>query len=75
MSEIKDGLTEEEFIELMQTSTDEERLEICRMLTNFVKENHDVCEFTDEQIAERDEHFDRYARVIENKKRVARNSA
>lgn len=70
MPEIKDGLTDQEFIELMQSSTDDERLEICRKLANFVKANRDTCLFTDEEIAENDAKFERYAQSVEAKKRA-----
>ncbi len=70
MSEIKDGLTEEEFSELYWSLTDDEKLEISRKLFESAKENRDISGLTDEQIVEREAKLDQYAKVIEAKKRV-----
>jgi len=61
-------MTDEEFEEFYFSLTDEEKIEVNLKLANFVKENRQHFDYTDEDIAERDEKIARYSKVVEQEK-------
>lgn len=63
-------MTEEEFKEFYFSMTDEEKIEFNLKLANFVKENRQIFDYTDEQIAERDNRIARYAKIVEQQKQA-----
>jgi hypothetical protein len=63
-------MTEEEFKEFYFSLTDEEKIEVTLKLSNFVKENREHFDYTDEYIAEKDERLARYIKVVEQEKQV-----
>ena len=63
-------MTEEEFKEFYFSLTDEEKIELNLKLANFVKENREHFDYTDEHIAERDEKIARYIKIVEQEKQA-----
>lgn len=65
-----DFLTEEEFAEFYWSLSEEEKIEFSRKLSNHVKENKDLFDVTDEQIAEREAKLEKFSQTVELHKKA-----
>lgn len=61
-------LSEEEFAEVFRSLSEDERIEVCRKLFEFSKENREALNISEEKIIEDEEKLVKFEKVHEQKK-------